>query len=37
MQAYKAIIASDTTLLLSTDSDLFKFFKRMNPDDTRDP
>jgi modulator of FtsH protease HflC len=30
MQAYKTIIAKDTTLLLSTDSDLFKFLKGMN-------
>jgi membrane protease subunit HflC len=31
MQAYKAIIADNTTLVLSTDSDLFKFLKGMNP------
>jgi membrane protease subunit HflC len=31
MQAYKSIIANDTTLVLSTDSDLFKFLKGMNP------
>lgn len=30
MQAYKSIIAQDTTLVLSTDSDLFKFLKGMN-------
>ena len=30
MQSYKAIIADDTTLILSTDSDLFKFLKGMN-------
>lgn len=32
MQAYKTIIADNTTLVLSTDSDLFKFLKGMNPD-----
>lgn len=32
MQAYKAIIAANTTLVLSTDSDLFKFLKGMAPD-----
>ena len=32
MQAYKSIIANNTTLVLSTDSDLFKFLKGMNPD-----
>ncbi len=32
MQAYKSIIAENTTLVLSTDSDLFKFLKSMNPD-----
>lgn len=30
MQAYKSIIANNTTLMLSTDSDLFKFLKGMN-------
>lgn len=30
MQAFKTIIAKDTTLLLSTDSDLFKFLKGMD-------
>jgi membrane protease subunit HflC len=34
MQAYKAMIAEDTTLVLSTDSDLFKFLKGMDPDRT---
>ncbi len=33
MQAYQDIIESNTTLILSTDSDLFKFLKGMNPDD----
>jgi membrane protease subunit HflC len=32
MQAYKTIIAESTTLVLSTDSDLFKFLKGMSPD-----
>jgi membrane protease subunit HflC len=32
MQAYKTIIADNTTLVLSTDSDLFKFLKGMSPD-----
>ncbi len=31
MQAYKSIIAENTTLVLSTDSDLFKFLKGMAP------
>ena len=32
MQSYKSIITEDTTLVLSTDSDLFKFLKGMAPD-----
>src|SRR5215213_658513 len=32
MQAYKSIIAENTTLVLSTGSDLFKFLKGMAPD-----
>ncbi len=32
MKAYKSIIAANTTLVLSTDSDLFKFLKGMTPD-----
>jgi membrane protease subunit HflC len=32
MQAYKAIIGENTTLFLSTGSDLFKFLKGMAPD-----
>ena len=32
MQAYKSIIADNTTLVLSTGSDLFKYLKGMNPD-----
>ena len=31
MQAYKAMIAENTTLVLSTDSDLFKFLKGITP------
>ena len=31
MQSYKSIITGDTTLVLSTDSDVFKFLKGMNP------
>ncbi len=37
MQAYEALIADNTTLVLSTDSDLFKFLKGMNPDGAIDP
>ena len=33
MQAYKDIIADNSTLILSTDSDLFKFLKGMEPDE----
>lgn len=33
MQSYKSIIAENTTLVLSTDSDLFKFLKGMTPMD----
>jgi membrane protease subunit HflC len=32
MQSYSSIIARNTTLVLSTDSDLFKFLKGMAPD-----
>lgn len=35
MQAYKTIIAKGTTLVLSTDSDLFKFLKGMNVEDEK--
>jgi modulator of FtsH protease HflC len=35
MEAYKAMIAENTTLVLSTDSDLFKFLRGMNPDRDR--
>ncbi len=35
MQSYKTIIANDTTLVLTTDSDLFKFLKGMNSDGGR--
>jgi membrane protease subunit HflC len=36
MQAYPDIIESNSTLILSTDSDLFKFLKGMNPDGDAD-
>ena len=32
MQSYKSILGDDTTLVLSTDSDLFKFLKGMAPE-----
>jgi membrane protease subunit HflC len=32
MQSYMTIIAANTTLVLSTNSDLFKFLKGMTPD-----
>ncbi len=32
MEAYKTMISKDTTLVLSTESDLFKFLKGMSPD-----
>ncbi len=31
MQSYRAILSKETTLILSTESDLFKFLKRINP------
>jgi membrane protease subunit HflC len=37
MQSYTSIIAENTTLVLSTDSDLFKFLKGMNPVGNVDP
>ncbi len=37
MQSYKSIIADNTTLVLSTDSDLFKFLKGMTPGSAVDP
>jgi membrane protease subunit HflC len=37
MLAYKSIIAANTTLVLSTDSDLFKFLKGMSPDGEIEP
>ncbi|MBF0462272.1 MAG: protease modulator HflC [Magnetococcales bacterium] len=37
MQSYKAILTDNTTLVLSTDSDLFKFLKGMNPDSVHAP
>jgi membrane protease subunit HflC len=32
MQSYKSIITANTTLVLSTNSDLFKFLKGMTPE-----
>lgn len=32
MQSYKSVIATNTTLVLSTDSDMFKFLKGMTPE-----
>jgi membrane protease subunit HflC len=37
MESYKFIIAENTTLVLSTDSELFKFLKGMNPDIGENP
>jgi len=37
MESYKFIIAGKTTLVLSTDSDLFKFLKGMDPNDGESP
>jgi len=37
MQSYKSIIAENTTLVLSTGSDLFKFLKGMTPDGDTSP
>ncbi|MEQ9121554.1 MAG: protease modulator HflC, partial [Alphaproteobacteria bacterium] len=37
MQAYKAMIAENTTLVLSTDSDLFKFLKGVTPEIAETP
>ncbi len=33
MEAYRSIITKDSTLILSTDSDLFKFLEGMDPDE----
>jgi membrane protease subunit HflC len=35
MQSYKSLITKNTTLVLSTDSDLFKFMKTMSPNGIR--
>jgi hypothetical protein len=32
IESYKTIVGENTTLVLSTDSDLFKFLKGMDPD-----
>jgi membrane protease subunit HflC len=37
MQAYKSIIAENTTVVFSTDSDIFKFLKGMTPNGTGIP
>ncbi len=37
MEAYKTIIAENTTLVLSTDSELFKFLKGMDPTQGANP
>jgi membrane protease subunit HflC len=37
MQSYQTIIADNTMLVLSTNSDLFKFLKGMSPDDVLPP
>jgi membrane protease subunit HflC len=37
MEAYKFIIAENTTLVLSTDSELFKFLKGMEPNEGANP
>ena len=37
MQAYKSIVSQNTTLVLSTHSDLFKFLKGMSPEATTVP
>ncbi|MFT4839710.1 MAG: membrane protease subunit HflC [Planctomycetota bacterium] len=37
MQAYKLIITGNTTLVLSTDSDMFKFLKGMSPEAEIEP
>jgi membrane protease subunit HflC len=37
MQSYKTIISENTTLVLSTDSDLFKFLKGLDPDSNVTP
>ncbi len=36
MQSYKSIISENTTLVLSTDSDMFKFLKSMTPAELSD-
>jgi hypothetical protein len=35
MQSYKSIIGGNTTLVLSTGSDLFKFLEGMTPEGNR--
>ena len=31
METYKRVLSNDTTLILTTDSDLFKFLKQASP------
>jgi len=31
LETYRSILTNDTTVILTTDSDLFKFFKRAQP------
>ncbi|RED43322.1 protease modulator HflC [Aestuariispira insulae] len=37
MQAYETLMADNTTIVLSTDSDLFKFLKKMDPAGSKAP
>ncbi len=37
MESYKTVIAANTTLMLSTESDLFKFLKGMSPGSAESP
>lgn len=37
LQSYKSIIGENATIILSTESDLFKFLKGMNPDNDKRP
>lgn len=37
MQSYESLVSENTTLVLSTDSDLFKFLKGMDQEGTADP
>jgi modulator of FtsH protease HflC len=35
METYQEMLGADTTLILSTDSEIFKYLKEINPDDKR--